>query len=455
MKNKMIKVKEKIKKVILIIGTLSLKIFLYLVLLLNKFVKFLTVRRKKENVARMRLTTIIYIGYRNLMVNRLRSFLTIAGVSVGIGIVTFLICIGFGIQKMIVNEVTRKNPIDVIDVNNKKLDNFVSLNKENVEKIKKIKGVKNIVVRVNTGGKIYYKDFQTDVVIYGTSLDYFKLSNSKVKSGNIDFQPNQHFNKVAVSSKIVNTLGFKKPEDIIGKHIKFDTILSRETNADLKEEKDITGNEAKVVAVIDDSSTAVWFPRCYLEDKFGINLAQEGKVKIDLEERNMNEIRKNIEILGFNTESVVDVVNDINSFFWVVRIVLIIFGTIIMSISAMGMLNTLSVSLLQRTKEVGILKALGAKRRDIFRMFIFEAAIISFIGGALGFLGGYSLARLSNGVFNFLAHQRNLDPVVFIYIPTYFVVALIIFIAFLGLVTGIGPARRAARIHALDALRYE
>lgn len=64
-----------------------------------------------------------------------------------------------------------------------------------------------------------------------------------------------------------------------------------------------------------------------------------------------------------------------------------------MSISAMGMLNTLSVSLLQRTKEVGILKALGAKRSDIFKMFIFEAFLISFLGGSLGLLFGYGETR--------------------------------------------------------------
>ena len=134
---------------------------------------------------------------------------------------------------------------------------------------------------------------------------------------------------------------------------------------------------------------------------------------------------------------------------------MIILGTIIMSISAMGMLNTLSVSLLQRTKEVGILKALGAKRNDIFKMFVFEAAIISFLGGLIGFFGGYGMAYAINLVFNILAIRNGHATLNFIYIPYYFIVAIVIFIFFLGLVTGLMPARRASRIHALDALRYE
>jgi len=162
-----------------------------------------------------------------------------------------------------------------------------------------------------------------------------------------------------------------------------------------------------------------------------------------------------IEQLGLTTESVTDVVKDINSFFSLVRIVMIIFGTIIMSISAMGMLNTLSVSLLQRTREVGILKALGAKRKDVFKMFILEAAIISFSGGVIGLLGGYGLARLVNFIFNMLAVRRGVDPTSFVEIPYYFILALTAFIALLGFSTGIMPARRASKIHALDALHYE
>lgn len=215
-------------------------------------------------------------------------------------------------------------------------------------------------------------------------------------------------------------------------------------------------NEVEIVAVSDNEDDIIaHLSYNWLHEKFGVDLAQTGKVIVNMEATSIEEVRKNVEFLGFETESIIDIVTDINMFFWVIRIVLIVFGTIIMSISAMGMLNTLSVSLLQRTKEVGILKALGAKRIDIFRMFVFEAAIISFTGGLLGFAGGYGTAELINFVFNFVAKSRGLDPVDFIYVPGYFVLALVCFIGFLGLVTGIMPAKRAATIHALDALRYE
>ena len=416
--------------------------------------KFRNIFKKREKVVGMRFSAIILMGYRNIFANKFRSVLTIGGVAVGIGIVTFLICLGFGMQGMVINEVTKENPLDIIDINNGNLDNFVSLNSENIEKIRNIKGVKDIEVEVSAGGKFYYGESQTDAIIYGATKYFLDMARVKIDHGKNDYDNGSE--KVVVSSRLANILGFENHDDIIGKRVKFDILLSSETNSQVKGENNIQNNEVEVVGVTEDTENIVaFFAYSWMQEKFGIDLAQKGKARIDIENNDLVEIRKNIEFLGFGTESVADVVGDINMFFWVVRIVLIVFGTIIMSISAMGMLNTLSVSLLQRTKEVGILKALGAKRKDIFKMFIFEAAIISFFGGVLGFFLGYGSAKLFNVAFNAMSSRRGLDPISFVDLPIYFVVALIGFIAFLGLATGIMPAKRASNIHALNALRYE
>jgi len=412
------------------------------------------VLKSKIKTKRMSFSSIILIGYRNIFVNKFRSFLTIGGVAIGIGVVTFLICLGFGMQKMVIDEVTRNNPINIVDVNNGSLDNFVSLNKDNIDKIKRINGVADVAVQVNAGGKFYYQESQTDAIIFGSTQKFIELSNINIKYGKIEYE-NQDA-KVVISDKLASILGFNDRSEAIGKKIVFDILLSNETNSERREETEIKNNEVEIMAVTDNEKDVIaHFSYSWLGEKFGIDLAQNGKVVVSLDKTSVEEVRKNVEFLGFETESVTDVVNDINVFFWIIRIVLIIFGTIIMSISAMGMLNTLSVSLLQRTKEVGILKALGAKRIDIFRMFIFEAAIISFVGGVSGFLGGYGLAEMINFFFNTVSAKRGMAPIDFIYIPGYFVLALVGFIGFLGLATGIMPAKRAAKIHALDALRYE
>ncbi len=407
---------------------------------------------KKEKHSRIKMHMIIFLGWRNLRANKTRSFLTVGGVSLGIGIITFLLCLGFGVQGMIIEEVTRNNPRNVMDINNGNLDNFVTLNNDFVSKIESMEGVNGIARQVSTGGKIEYNDSQIDTVIYGENKDYLELAKTSFEEGEKKFKDDG--NGIIASMQIANILGFKNPEELIGKKVKLGVVLSKEVSSSANEETTVTGNEVEIVGLTESQSSMVIVPFAYLNSEFGVDSAQRGKVLVkDVSE--MANIELAIQQLGFLTESVNEIIEDINSFFVVIRIIMIVLGTIIMSISAMGMLNTLSISLLQRTKEVGILKALGTKREDIFKMFIFEAILISVAGGALGLLGGYGLAMFVNKGLIFLAYKNGVVLSNFVYIPYYFVLAIVSFILFLGLVTGIMPAQRASKIHALDALRYE
>ncbi len=409
--------------------------------------------QKRTKISKMRFGMLIFVGYRNLRTSKLRSFLTIGGVAIGIGIITVLICLGFGVQRMVVSEVTKNNAVNVVDISNRNLENFVILNDENIEKLQAIEGVQKIAVIMETGGKVYWAESQTDTIIYGINKEYLEIGKVEFSNGKIE-DCGAEEGTAAISSRLAKLLGFSNPADAVGKEMDFDMVLSSDIVADLQKETNSERGNIKVVGIInDDQNTFMYLPLPFLKNKFGVTGAQSGKVEADVDK--VTNIRAQIEQMGFVTESVIDLVNDINSFFTIIRVAMIVLGTIIMSISAMGMLNTLSVSLLQRTKEVGILKALGAKRKDVFKMFVFEAAIISFLGGSLGFLGGYGVAYAINVVFNTLAVRSGHATLNFVYIPPYFLIAIVIFIFFLGLVTGLMPARRAARIHALDALRYE
>jgi putative ABC transport system permease protein len=411
-------------------------------------------RTKGEGkTSKMRLMMVLFIGYRNLRVNKLRSFLTIGGVAVGIGIVTFLICLGFGIQMMVVNEVTKNNAEDVIDIANTNLENFVLLNDETINRLKILEGIKEVEVLVNTGGKVYYSEAQTDSIIYGAEQNYFNLASRRLNDGDLNNFTKDNSGMI-ISSRLARILTFSSNQDAIDKEIEFDMVLSNDISKTVKKESTTEKVKGKIIGVINNDQEAfLYAPHSFIKEKFQVDSAQSAKIRIDISR--INQIRSDVEQMGFVTESVVDIVKDINSFFTIIRVVMIILGTIIMSISAMGMMNTLSVSLLQRTKEVGILKALGAKRKDIFKMFVFEAAIISFSGGIIGFFSGWAGAKLINLIFNLLAKQRGFSTLDFVYIPSYFILVIVIFILFLGMATGILPAKRASRIHALDALRYE
>lgn len=413
--------------------------------------------KEREDIGvNMQFSVITLISYRNIAANKIRSFLTIGGVGIGIGIITFLISLGFGIQEMVIREITKNNPSNVIEVSNGSLENLITLNDETMDKIKGIEGVMRIERAVNIGVKFYSNDTKIDSVLYGYTRGYMDMANIRIKEGTTDFGDTEK--KVFVTPKLAQLMGFDNPSDIIGKTVQYEVIISEDI-VDKNAEKNREKEDIEVAGLINDDSNknnslyAITLYD-YLKEDFQLTGGQAGKVEVSIQ-ADLNSIRSRIEQSGFSTESISDTVQDVNAFFNVIKIVMVVFGTIIMSISAMGMLNTLSVSLLQRTREVGILKALGAKRADVFKMFIFEAAIISFSGGILGFSLGYGAAKGANLIFNYFAQKRGEDIVNFISVPLYFVIAIIAFVAFLGFATGIMPARRASKTHALDALRYE
>ncbi len=413
--------------------------------------------KKKEEVKHMRMSSVLLIGYRNIAINRTRSLLTIGGVSIGIGVITFLISLGFGVQAMVIRDVTKNNPTDIIDVSNENLENFVVLNNETIGKIKNIPGVKSVEVSADVGGKFINGEAQTDAILYGVTPGYVTLSNMNIEGISAgDFTASAG---IVVTPRLAAMLGFEKPQDALGREVEYTAVVTKDIvdpNAENPAEQ--TSKKVKIVGIISDQSkTDAVYAYTMLETlktQYNITAGQRGKILIGNIEK-IDLVRAQVEQLGLVTESVVDTVNDINSFFSIVRIVLIVFGTIIMSISAMGMMNTLSVSLLQRTKEVGILKALGAKRTDIFKMFIFEAILISFSGGAIGLLGGYGVAKGLNAIVNLVSKRYGISAADFVLVPNIFIIAIVTFIVVLGISTGLFPARRASKIHALEALRYE
>jgi len=395
---------------------------------------------------------ILYISLKNLKAGKIRSVLTIGGVALGIGVITFLLSMGFGVQKLIVEEVTKNNPLDIIDVSNGNLDSVIYLNEESIDKIKKIDGVGKVEKKVNVGGKIILGESQTDAVVFGVTEGFIELAKITYQSKENKFSNGE--NRAIISSRLSDLLGLKSVDETIGKKITYNIAVNQDISSKFSKDKKFENSETEIVGVVKSDAIVIYLPFEVVKNSFEVDLAQEGKVQINNMEK-YGFAKQSLEQMGFVTESVNDLIKDIDSFFNTVRAILAVFGIIIMSISVMGMLNTLSISLLQRTKEIGILKALGTKRLDIFKMFILEAILISFIGGIIGFLGGYGIALLVNKVLIFFGQKVGVELYYFVYVPNYFSGLIAGFIFFLGVITGIMPATRASGIHALEALRYE
>lgn len=210
-----------------------------------------------------------------------------------------------------------------------------------------------------------------------------------------------------------------------------------------------------VVGVIDSGSGAeIFIPSKIFKEQGIPNLTQ---LKVGAQDvHSVPTIRTQIESLGFDTKSPVDTLNEINKVFHILNIVLVGFGGIGMIIAILGMFNTLTISLLERTREIGLMIALGGRPIDMRKIFIFEALMLSILGSLIGVMGAIILSWLVNLILNILASQRGVEQSFSVFSNNPFlIIGVIIFMIVVGLSVVILPAIRAQKINPIDALRRE
>jgi putative ABC transport system permease protein len=166
-------------------------------------------------------------------------------------------------------------------------------------------------------------------------------------------------------------------------------------------------------------------------------------------------VEDTIKGMGFGTFSILDATKNMVLFFTVFDSLLLIFGSLALTVASLGIVNTLVMAILERRREIGILKALGAADRDVRRLFFVEAGAMGLLGGVLGVAMGWLIGRaLTIGTNAYLKRQEL--PAIEISSIHWWMVALAIGVSFfVSLAAGMYPASRAARLNPVEALRYE
>jgi putative ABC transport system permease protein len=159
--------------------------------------------------------------------------------------------------------------------------------------------------------------------------------------------------------------------------------------------------------------------------------------------------------MGFGTFSILDATKNLRLFFTVFDLLLGIFGSLALTVASLGIINTLVMAILERRREIGILKALGAADRDVRRLFFAEAGAMGLLGGVLGVGLGWAIGRALTFGTNVYLKRQELPPIDLSSIPWWMVAAAIAFSFFVSLAAGMYPASRAARLNPVEALRYE
>ena len=162
-----------------------------------------------------------------------------------------------------------------------------------------------------------------------------------------------------------------------------------------------------------------------------------------------------IKKMGFNTFSILDATRSLRRFFAVLDLFLGIFGSLALAVASLGIVNTLVMAILERRREIGIMKAIGASDADVQKLFFVEAAVMGFFGGAAGVALGWTIGRLINWGTNIYLQRQDLPPETIWMVPWWLVSGAIAFAIVISLFSGLYPASRAARLDPVQALRYE
>ena len=166
-------------------------------------------------------------------------------------------------------------------------------------------------------------------------------------------------------------------------------------------------------------------------------------------------VEQAIKKMGFNTFSILDATRSLRQFFTVLDLFLGIFGSLALAVASIGIVNTLVMAILERRREIGIMKAIGASDSDVKKLFFAEAGAMGVLGGIVGVALGWTIGHVINLGTNIYLKRQALPPENFWSVPWWLVGAAIVFAFVVSLLSGLYPAARAARLDPVQALRYE
>ncbi|HEX8131660.1 MAG TPA: FtsX-like permease family protein, partial [Pyrinomonadaceae bacterium] len=169
----------------------------------------------------------------------------------------------------------------------------------------------------------------------------------------------------------------------------------------------------------------------------------------------LQDVRKRLTELGFGSFSIVDQMEQLRTVFLIINSALGLLGGISLLVASFGIANTMIMSILERTREIGIMKAIGAEDREIKLIFFVEAALIGLMGGVAGALAAWAIDALANRLaYRFILQPRGVSYVDFFALPPYLWGGAILFAVAISILAALYPAARAARIDPVNALRH-
>ncbi len=402
----------------------------------------------------MRIQDLAQLSTRMFKTNPLRTWLTILGMGVGTGAVVILVGLGFGLQQIILEQIVFGETLLSLGVSATGAQNL-KLTAETVTQFETKPEVLDAAPLARFPALVTYKGLTGNVFIQGVEPPYLRYAGVTATAGTVFTDADAaDTNSVMLSPAVLKLFGIEDPKSFVGQKVAFRILIPAEdgtdTNTEILIEKEYTVRGiTKEEGVL---NAMMMLPE--LRNYVGIEEYERIQVRVDTNE-NLPLVEKQLIEEGYRVTALSKTVEQASKIFQGVQAVLATFGGIALLVSAIGMFNTMTVTLLERTKEIGIMRTIGASPNDVKYLFVSESVVVGFMGGVTGVAMGVALGLAVNLFLNIVAGQFGGQSVRLFSFPLGFLTFIIVFSAGVGYLTGIFPARRASSLNPLDAIRYE
>jgi putative ABC transport system permease protein len=402
----------------------------------------------KKSIEHIKPKDLLGLALRMFKVNPRRMILTILGIGISFSTIFFLLSLGYGLQKLVLGQFSSEKALLTLNVQSPDQD-ALPIDDAMLEKIRTFDHIKSIDPVVTLSGHIEFTNVAAEAEINGVSQEYLKDNAYRVSKGEF---PEEGKKEIAISSTLEQIVN-GGTESLIGKNATVVLDVARIDEMGIKVVDVVTKDTPyTIVGVVDEDTNSVYIPSMEMA---GIS-APYGLVRILVDSAsNMSYVQGKVLELGLNASSIADTIDQANKVFTFFRVVLVLFGIASLIVAVIGMVNTMTIILLERTKEIGIMKIFGIATSDIKKLFMFESLIIGFLGGVSGLLLGFLFSELFNFGINILANVLGGQSVKLFVYPIWFVITITVFASVVGLAIGFFPSRRAAKVDPLIALSYK
>lgn len=393
----------------------------------------------------MRLSRIHFLS------KRLRTFLTTLGVALGVGSIVTLVSLGIGLQKITSDQLASLDALVTINVSLSK-DSIKKMDNVSVSELASLNNVAMVSPSITQPAKATFSSSTAQVLAQGIKAEALSFEGVSLLAGQYFGEGNDG---IVISKAAAQNFEIKDYGNIIGKEIEINIVVMPEDSTNLMDFKNVELKETVVGISNDELISSVYIPLEKLKDITKASNYSTLKVKV-ADRKKVETVRDQIEGLGFMTTSVVDLINQVDRVFLITQIILGIIGGVALVVALIGIINIMTISLLERTHEVGIMKAVGATDKDIKRIFEYEV----FLFGLTGALAGVFSAWLFGSFINFLIHYlmiaSNITGSLTVFVsPLYFIIQMVVLTVLVSLLAGWYPAKRASKLSPMEALRYE